>query len=161
MDKAREKIYKMCEYTVRAGDWYGVTNRFFIFLTKEKNEGKADMSKILDEVKTYKKTLDIPTVKEIKKQISDIVGRKRPKEMKYSFGKNKPVVATQFLIPILEVLDNPKVYYDAHNKPIFFVTEDALAILLPIIIKGKVNQLDEGAFLTEKEKIRILGGTLI
>lgn len=156
-DKARESLIKMCDMRVKTGDWYGYTNRHFIYLTKDYLVTDNDVTTILNDMKPFDKKLEIPTVKELKRQKMEMVGRKRPRELKYSFGEGKPVVAMQYLLPILEALDNPIAYYKKENFPVFFVSADALVVLCPLFM-GKGYKQAKGVFLTESEKGRILGG---
>ena len=110
-------------------------------------EVKGSVERIFKMTADYTKTLDIPSVEEIKAGIFEIAGRRWSKRVKYSFGEGLPFVNARIMLDVIQYLKVYEIKWDTVHKPILFEGKCGVAILMPLRKKSSVDDLEKGYYI--------------
>lgn len=80
----------------------------------------------------YDKDLPVPTVKEMKTEISNLVGRNRSQRVLYHFGDNLPTVNARYLMNLIEGLEVTEIKFNNSKSALKLIGKNGTAYLLPV-----------------------------
>lgn len=125
---------------------YGVCNGVMLMMTKEQicplDEDSRELqsvNKIVNDIVRDGKEIEYPTLKEIKEEITKLVGRKRTVPVLYSFGKGLPVVNALYLREIVEFIGDDAICYMVEPKaPLVFRIKNKICLVCPVNAGNKI-----------------------
>lgn len=100
-----------------------------------KNIIKA-LSILYTEIDSFDKELELPSSKEIKESIKDLVGRKQDR-VEFCFGHDLPTVNARYLLNIIDGRKEVKCFYEDKNKPLRIEADGLWCCIYPI--KSPIN----------------------